>query len=141
MNIVFKKHTDPLVYRTGFHVLTYAEVGFAPLDIYARNFALSRHALADFVEAVNGSGEVGTLYPAAPISAVPQACIRDTAEPGALEGYISEFVRGNARHIHASYLLFDFSTPRLPRHAEEALACILKSPLDHEISEITIIKN
>ncbi len=141
MNITFKKHGEPIDYLSGLHVVTYAETGFSPLDIHARKFDLSRDKLDAFVEEVNRSCEAGTLYPAAPISAVPQSCIRDTVNPSNLERHLFEFLDANAKHIHATSLLLDFSTPRLSEHVQRAISKVFARPAIHHLNDLIIIKN
>lgn len=141
--IIFKTHGDPLDYTGGIHILTYAEEGFSPLEIHGRKLGVSRDTLATFSEAVNLANEVGSMFPNAPISAVPRSCIRDTDDTDQLVSHLKEFNNANSNHMKATILLIDFSTPRLPLHAQkaigatftdtEAAACYFK--------EIIVIRN
>ena len=90
--IVFQSHGDPLDYSGGLHVLTFAEIGFAPLDIHGRKLGISHDTLRAFSDGVNQADDVGSLYPQAPISAVPKSCIRDTMVPATLLGHLQAFI-------------------------------------------------
>ena len=133
MDIMFKTYDESITYPPELHVLTSAEAGFSPLDIHAREFNIGREMVTSFAEAVNLSCEVGTLYPAAPISAVPQSCIRDTADPSQLERHLTGFLDANAKQIHATSLLLDFSTPKPSGHAQQAIAKVFAAPKIYEI--------
>lgn len=139
--IVYKTHADPQDYPPDLHILTFAEQGFAPLDIHGRRLGVSRDTLSAFSDAVNQAGDVGSLYPEAPISAVPQSCIRDTADPELLLSYLREFLAANAGHMKFTTLVLDFSTPKLPPHAEEAISMALKCSSAAFVGDVIIIKN
>lgn len=141
MNIILKTYDETITYPQELHVLTYAEAGFSPLDIHARKFNLGREIVASFAEAVNLSCEVGTLYPAAPISAVPRPCIRDTSDQSLLEQHLHEFLEANAEHIKATSLLLDFRTPRIPVHARRAINAIFKRRNNFHINNLIIMKD
>ena len=107
--------------RGEFHVLTYAEEGFAPLNIHTRDSALARGQLLQFVALVNDRNEVGTLHPFVAISAVPRAVIRDLQDAHALRHRIEEFFQANAQDIRAKKLLIDFRTPSVPEFVTSAI--------------------
>lgn len=140
-NIVYKTHADPQDYPPDLHILTFAEQGFAPLDIHGRRLGVSRDRLSAFSDAVNQAGDVGSLYPEAPISAVPKSCIRDTADPEPLLSHLREFISANAERIRATSLLLDFSTPRLQPHVQAAITAVSDEPGLSLISHIIVIKN
>ena len=66
---------DP-VRKEQFHILTFAETGFAMLNIYGRMYNVEERAIHEFAEEVNRRDEPGTLLPLAPLSAVPRKYIR-----------------------------------------------------------------
>jgi hypothetical protein len=141
VEIVYKSHGDALDYALGVHVLTFAEQGFAPLDIHGRRFGVDRDTLVAFADAVNRADEVGSLHPQAPISAVPRSCIRDAIVSGPLLGHLQGFIASTADNIQACRLLLDFSTPRLEKHVEEAIAIVFGRPVSSQIEEIIVIRN
>ena len=53
MPIIRKSQTDIWPARCDYHVLTYAEEGFAPLNIHAASFGIEKRQLAAFVDSVN----------------------------------------------------------------------------------------
>lgn len=141
MNIIFKTHSDPIDYSGDIHILTFAEQGFAPLDIHGQRLGVSRDVLSTFADAVNQANDVGSLYPQAPLSAVPQACIRDAADPAPLLRHLREFLSANTECMKPTCLLLDFSTPKLPKHAQEAISMVLKCIPSGGTQEIIIIRN
>lgn len=139
--IVCQSHEDPLDYSGGLHVLTFAEEGFAPLNIHGRRFGISRDILSAFSSRVNQRDEVGTLWPQAPISAVPQSCIRDTTDPTALLSHLREFIPAIPDDMKTTTLVLDFSTPRLPLHVEYTISKLQKDALFIGIAQIVVICN
>ena len=139
--IVCQSHENPLDYSGGLHVLTFAEEGFAPLNIHGRRFGISRDILSAFSSRVNQRDEVGTLWPQAPISAVPQSCIRDTTDPTALLGHLREFIPAIPDDMKTTTLVLDFSTPRLPPHVEYTISKLHKDALFIGIAQIVVICN
>ncbi len=140
-NITFKTHSDPIDYAGAIHILTFAEHGFAPLDIHGRRLGVSPDVLSAFADAVNKADDVGSLYPEAPISAVPRSCIRDPTDPEPLLSHLREFISANAERMRATSLLLDFSTPRLEPHVQAAINAISDEPGLSLISHITVIRN
>jgi hypothetical protein len=139
--IVCQSHEDPLDYSGGLHVLTFAEEGFAPLNIHGRRFGISRDILSAFSSRVNQRDEVGTLWPQAPISAVPQSCIRDTTDPTGLLSHLREFIPAIPDNMKTTTLVLDFSTPRLPPHVEYTISKLHKDALFIGIAQIVVICN
>ncbi len=140
-NIIFKTHSDPIDYSGDIHILTFAEQGFAPLDIHGRRLGVSRDVLSALADAVNQADDVGSLYPQAPLSAVPQACIRDTADPAPLLRHLREFLSANSDLVKSACLVLDFSTPRLPPHADAAISRLSSSLKALEIRDVIVIRN
>jgi hypothetical protein len=123
-----------------FHVLTYAEDGFSPLDIHGGRLKLDRNYVVAFAETINARSEAGSMHPVAPISAVPRELIRDRNDVAALAGSIGEFLQVNRKAIKASRLLVDFRTPAVPEFAVLALNCALESNPDPGLKEVLILE-
>jgi hypothetical protein len=140
-HFVFKTHADPQDYPPDLHVVTFAEQGFAPLDIHGRRLGVSSETLSAFSDTVNQAGHAGSLYPEAPISAVPRSCIRDTTDAAPLIRQLQAFISANAQHIRATSLIFDFSTPRLQSHVRAAIAAISDEPDFSLINNVIVIRN
>jgi hypothetical protein len=123
-----------------FHVLTYAEEGFSPLDIHAQRLGVDREEVKAFAKAVNDQADVGSLYPLAPISAVPRDLVRSGEDVGALAASICNFFRANRATINARRLIFDFRTPAVPGFVLEALSAAIQSDVDPGLEEILILE-
>ncbi|RUQ35072.1 MAG: hypothetical protein EKK71_14030, partial [Candidatus Competibacteraceae bacterium] len=76
MNVIEKAEFGEPLKDSGFHVLTFAETGFAMLNIYGEQFGLDRDTIEKFSRQVNNKDESGSLFPKAPISAIPRHFIR-----------------------------------------------------------------
>jgi hypothetical protein len=122
-----------------FHVLTYAEDGFSPLDIHARRLGLDRELVKSFASAVNERSSVGSLHPQAPISAVPRELVRDRQNIDALAASIGEFLRVNRETIKARRLAFDFRTPSVPEFTVAALNSAIRTQ-ESGLEEILILE-
>jgi hypothetical protein len=97
-----------------YHILTFAETGFAVLSNCAKQFGLGWEITEQFSAQVNETDETGSLHPKAPISAVPRHVIRDNNDPDKLARYIVDFLEANERHIKAKRLLIDFRAGLAP---------------------------
>lgn len=124
----------------GWHVLTYAEEGFSPLSSHANRFDFSRPMQTAFADAVNQRGEVGSMHPRVPISALPRTLVRDQTDPEPLAASLTEFFQFNTSRIKACRLVFDFRTPAVPRHAIAALQLTLERTDPGPIQEILILE-
>jgi len=122
-----------------FHVLTYAEDGFSPLDIHARRLGVDRELVKSFASAVNKRSSVGSLHPQAPISAVPRELVRDRQDIDALAASIGEFLRVNRETIKARRLAFDFRTPSVPEFTVAALNSAIRAQ-ESGLEEILILE-
>ncbi len=122
-----------------YHVLTYAEEGFAPLNLHTRDTDLSQADLKAFAKLINDLDEPGTLYPRVHLSAVPRRLIRELMGPSELSQNIQRFFHINAERIKAEKLLIDFRTPRVSHWAYSALALSLESPEVSFIDEIVVL--
>ena len=96
-----------------FHVLTYAEEGFAPLNQHTKDSGVTRDQLVAFADLVNGLNEPGSLYPQAAVSALPRRLIRDQTDAVELCNSIEKFYRINTEIIRATKVLIDFRTPNI----------------------------
>lgn len=134
------KQDDLTGIRGHFHILTYAEDGFSPLDIHARRFGVDRDQVRAFAKAVNDRADVGSLHPLAPISAVPRYLVRDSDDVGALAASIGTFLRANRETIKARYLVFDFRTPSVPAFAIKALTAAMQLTGDSGLDEVLILE-
>ena len=123
-----------------FHVLTYAEEGFSPLSIHAERFGLTRESVAKFADTVNSQSEAGSLFPVAPISAVPRALVRDSQDIDALAASIGDFLTANRGTIKAQKLIFDFRTPSVPTFVVAALNAALESNPNSLVDEVFIVE-
>ncbi|MDS4025787.1 MAG: hypothetical protein RKO25_02160 [Candidatus Contendobacter sp.] len=99
----------------GWHILTVGEAGFSMLDGYARHHhGIDIQIIQRFADKINQRDESGSLYPKAPISAIPRRFFRDISEneiPNHLDDFkhhIKEFIEANRNKIHARKILIDF---------------------------------
>ena len=122
-----------------FHILTYAEEGFAPLNIHGEPHGLSKEILVSFANKVNRKRESGSLHPKAPISAVPRVFIRDLTDSAALSAQIVDFLRANRQTIHAKRVLFDFRTPDVDPYVVSAIEDAMQSPEAEGLDEVVIM--
>lgn len=137
-----ERHTQSSIWprRKEFHCLTYAEDGFAPLDIWTRDTGITKEQLVAFADSVNRRDEAGSLYPRAAISAVPRRLIRDQRDSEALCLSIEHFLRANATSIRATKLILDFRTPKVAPFVERAINLCLRSSELKLIDELVVIK-
>lgn len=131
MRIEYRKFPHTLEAGSNYHVLTYAEEGFAPLNFHARQYGLDKDLLCKFADTVNERDEIGSLAPLAPISAIPRRLVRDTKDSEELTQFIQSFLEKNASTLKAESIIFDFVTSTLPDHARLALK---KSLIQHGAS-------
>lgn len=123
---------------SGFHIVTYAEDGFAPLSIYGEEQGLTKAELVAFSGQVNSCDEAGSLHPLAPISAIPRQAVRSASHANQIPRYLVDFFRANKTTIHAQKVVFDFRTPQVPgavlRYLEQALRdCEEAGPLEEVV--------
>jgi hypothetical protein len=137
-----RRATQDVIWATRgqYHVLTYAEEGFAPLNIHARGTGLANEELRLFADAVNQRAEVGSLYPKAQLSALPRSAIRTNQSAKVLQGFIEEFLRANASTLHATKLLLDFRTPAVPPFVNAAVEAALQCPEAHTVEELVVVE-
>jgi len=139
MNILRTNQNSIWSRRAGYHVLTYAEEGFAPLNIHTRDSNLSKEQLVEFAARVNERNEPGSLHPIAAVSAVPRALVRDLHDPDLLCRNIIDFLRANATTIRATKLIFDFRTPNVARYVVTAVHEALASEAAAIVEEAVVL--
>lgn len=125
--------------RHGFHVLTYAEEGFAPLNQHTRAAGITKEELVSFAETVNRLNQAGSLYPKVPVSVVPRMLIRDQHDAQALYLSLIEFYQINAALIKAKKILLDFRTPKVEAFVEQAIELSLSSPDLEFVDELILV--
>lgn len=140
MRSVRARQEDIWPRRHEFHVLTYAEEGFAPLNVHAEPAGLAKEQLLAFVEQMNRRFETGSLHPRAPISAVPRALIRDLRDVDLLRDHIAEFLRANVLTIRATKLMFDFRTPGVSKFVIEAIEAALVEASAEGLEEVVTLE-
>ncbi len=140
MRIVRKTQLEIWPIRGEYHVLTYAEEGFSPLDIHGRPMGINKEQQIAFCDGVNQRFETGSLFPKAAISAVPRALIRDSQDAIALASHIADFLEANTLTIKASKIICDFRTPTVADFVVAAIEVAMKSPNASIIDEIVIIE-
>ena len=141
VEIIYRTQSKALEYPPHQHVVTFAEQGFSPLDIHGQRLGVPRDVLSLFADAVNQADDVGSLYPEAPLSAVPRSCIRDTVDPQPLLSHLRKFIPANAEKMQATSLLLDFRTPRLQPHVQAAIKAIADEPGLNPISNFIVISH
>jgi hypothetical protein len=99
--------------RGQFHCLTYAEEGFAPLNIYTKDSGISREQLKEFAKQVNVRDEIGSLVPIASVTAVPRSCVRDPLGYLELRRHVESFFKENEKSIYAKCLVMYFGAPKV----------------------------
>ncbi len=134
-----------------YHVLTVAEAGFSMLDIYGRHeYGLDIGDINAFADRVNNTNESGSLFPKAPISAIPRKFFRDYADSSdpeilkEFEQHVIDFLKANEKTMHISKLVIDFRVcaDKVPQQYVDSLLGVLQENLDgrSRIEEIIIIE-
>jgi hypothetical protein len=126
--------------RGGYHVLTYAEEGFSPLDIHGSPMGIDKDQQVAFCDRVNRRFETGSLFPQAAISAVPRSLIREGNDAIALAKHIADFLRANVQTIKATKIICDFRTPNVAAFVVVAIETAMKWPDASIIDEIVIVE-
>ena len=126
--------------RGDYHVLTYAEEGFSPLDIHGRPMGIDKDRQVAFCDRVNERFETGSLFPQAAISAVPRSLIREGNDAIALAKHIADFLRANVQTIKATKIICDFRTPNVAAFVVIAIEAAMNRPDASIIDEIVIVE-
>lgn len=142
MGILIVRKTQEEIWpnRSQYHVLTYAEEGFSPLNIHAEPAGIRKEQLSAFAARVNERFETGSLHPAAPISAVPRALVRDMQDVSALCDQIIEFLRANNQTIKTTKLICDFRTPRVSPFVVTAIEAAMRITESSILEEVVILE-
>jgi len=140
MQILKKSQSEIWPDRGDYHVLTYAEEGFSPLNIHGEPRGLNREQLIAFCRRVNARHETGSLFPLAAISAVPRAVIRDSQDAGALVIHITDFLKANIQTIKATRIICDFRTPSVAPFVMSAIRTVMNSPDASGIEEVVVVE-
>lgn len=125
----------------GEHVLTVAEAGFSMLDCYARfGHGVSIEEIRRFAARVSDADEAGSMFPLAPISAVPRKYLRGEADPAGVFRHVVDFLKANAATIHAYRILIDLrvSPEPVPQAAIDACKAALLTPEAASIKYVLI---
>ena len=138
MRIVKRQDAPESAKQGEYHILTFAETGFAMLNIYGESFGILREDLEKFSRKANREDESGSLHPKAPISIVPRRYIRDLMDAEKLAGQIIEFLKANQKTIHAKKILFDFRAG-VDSFVIEACEIALQSQYSNGIEDAIII--
>lgn len=139
MNLKSAHYNSIWLRRHEFHVLTYAEEGFAPLNQHTRDAGIAKEDLVAFADEVNRRNQPGSLYPQAPVSAVPRPLLRNLNDAVALCLSIEQFYRINAIEIKAKKVLLDFRTPNVERFVQRAIEMARRSPDALFIDELIVL--
>ena len=141
MNLERSTQTSIWPRRNEFHCLTYAEDGFAPLDIWTKGMGIAKEELIAFANSVNQRNEPGSLYPKAPVSAVPRRLIRDRRDSQALCLAIENFFKANAATIRSTKVVLDFRAPKVAPFVELAIELSMRSPDLSFIDELIVLQD
>jgi hypothetical protein len=139
MKILKRTQSEIWPDRGDYHVLTYAEEGFSPLDIHGRPQGIDKAQQVAFCDRVNERFETGSLFPQAAISAVPRALIRDGRDPNALAKHIADFLKANIQTIKATKIICDFRTSNLAPFVVIGIEAAMKLPDASIIEEVVIV--
>ncbi len=105
----------PVAASIGEHVLTVAEAGFSMLDQYARGgHGIPVDEIRRFADRVNDSDMAGSLFPLAPVSALPRRYLRGEADPGGIYRHVVDFLKANVETIHAHLIFIDLRVCAAP---------------------------
>ena len=140
MNITEVEEKSDNMYSGDYHILTFAETGFAVLSYCAEQFGLDKEFVEQFSEQVNETNETGSLHPKAPISAIPRHLIRENNDSDKLARYIREFLEVNQQRIKARKLLLDFRAGLAP-FVMTACKKALNSASAEACEEVIIVTN
>jgi hypothetical protein len=138
MSVEFLYSAEAQLVGDKWHILTFAECGFSPLDIYCRE-PIGQATMNKFADQINQCLEVGTLYPVFQLSAVPRPWIRGPRNDDALERAFVQFLEMIRDEMHGTELVVDFSIPKAPRFAIERLKAALERVPDSGITRVVVV--
>ena len=140
MKISFVPIFEDWALSPGIHILTFAEEGFAPLNFHAKQFQIDKSSLVKFADAVNARDESGSLYPIAPISAIPRRIIREDRGFVELPRFLEEFNQVNSRLFSARKVIMDFVTNQLSTGVLKAMEATLPKLPESCVEEFVIVR-
>ena len=140
MRILKKTDFEIWPTRGDYHILTYAEEGFSPLDIHGGPMGITKDQQVAFCDRLNERFETGTLFPRAAISAVPRALVREGRDANALAKHIADFLKINIQTIRATKIICDFRTPSVATFVVAAIEAAMKLPDASIIEEVVIVE-
>lgn len=140
MNIVIKQIKDISPVLAHYHILTYAEEGFAPLNIHTKRYDLPETILKEYANRCNETDQVTTMLPKCNLSMLPRRLLRESKDSFELYAKLLDFFDLNSSEIKAKNFIFDFRTHELPRYVIEAIYMLESNDALENIEEILIIK-
>ena len=150
MKISRKEQDSDFEQWRDWHILTISKEGLSALDIYARGMhGVDTEIIHRFAEQINQDDEVGSLYPKAPVSAIPWryfTFIEEFDFPNHMDDFrrhIKEFIEMNRTKIHARRILVDFhrdSDPVSDVFLIETERVFKEYAAENEIDEIVLLK-
>ncbi len=139
MPIVYSTQEDVWPRRSEYHLVTYAEEGFSPLNIFAEALGIRKVELAAFANRVNRENVPSSLFPNAPISAIPRSLIRGHIDPDELEKHFGYFMNTILPPIGTVKLIFDFRTPEVNQLVIAAIDSAIANCSDYWTGEVIVI--
>ena len=150
MKIYRKEQDSNFEQWRDWHVLTISKGGWAALDLYGRGMhGIDTEIVQGFAARINRDDAVGTLYPEAPVSAIPWRYfdyIEEYDLPNHLDafrGHIKQFLDLNRTKIHARRILVDFhrdSDPVSEFFLTATERALKEYAAGDEIDEIVLLK-
>lgn len=140
MNIVIKGIKDISQVLTSYHILTYAEEGFAPLNIHTKRYDLPEIFLKDYANRCNETDQVIAMLPKCNLSMLPRRLIRQSKDSFELYAKLLDFFDLNTLEINAKKFIFDFRTHELPKYVIEAIYMLESNDALENIEEIIIVE-
>ena len=150
MKIYRKEQDSDFEQWRAWHVLTISKIGLSALDLYARGMhGVDTEIINKFAAQINRDNAAGTLYPKAPVSAIPWRYFDYLEEYDllnhldAFERNLKEFIDLNRDKIHARRILVDFhrdSDPVSNFFLTAAERVLKEYVTGNEIDEIALMK-
>jgi hypothetical protein len=150
MAITRKEQDNNFEQWRDWHVLTMAKPCMAALELYARGMhGIDIEAVQEFADKVNRNDDVETLYPTAPVTAIPFryfTYIEEFELPIYLEDFkrhIKEFIELNRTKIHARKILVDFhrDSDNVPDfHLTTTERAFREYLTENEVDEVVVLR-
>jgi hypothetical protein len=148
MKITRRKQDDNFDKWRDWHILTVGEAGFSMLNVYGDHMhGVDSDIIRSFADRINRQDESGSLYPRAPISAIPKRFFRDILKKNIpkylneFKHHIIEFIEAYRSEIHARKILIDFhvSPETVPESYLSATEEVLREHAnENEFDEIVL---